>query len=292
MSVVAENESKILKFGKDFYDTFQNIQKIAFSLECSCYVYGSVIHEILSRREIYNPRKFIDVIFVCSLNKKDFFRSINKFFNLRHVTYVDPVAICEIENEYNLNFYFLPDFVATVFNTEFGFTIDQIYYNIKENKLIDTTGEGLNHFTSLPMIIKTTADKDHWNEDLALQFLLKVGTFYEAQIDDEDFASLKEMPFEHFNELEMLLLLNRPGTAIKTLLELFPESEKAMFDALLKIFFNWKVSIRENMSPLKVFNEEKFNLLDLYSDYFNSSKDEAEKRKKAITLAKILIEIL
>ena len=64
-----------------------------------------------------------------------------------------------------------------------------------------------------------------------------------------------------------------------------------MVKDILKPAFQRELSIKEDIKPSRILNEEKFKLLDLYSDYFNSSGSPYEKANKAKLLAKMLLDI-
>jgi len=290
-TVPEKSGSEILKFDRNLYNTFQNIQKCAFVLKCDFYIYGHIIHELLSHRKQYNHENAISAIFVSKRQEEKIIESIKDFFK-------DPVFILNgdrlisfrCENRV-MTFYFIPDFDPKKINSETGFTIDQIYYDVKNNKLIDTTNYGIEHFSSIPLVVKSTVSKAEWDQETLYNFLLKVGTYYDSTIDVEDFENLKKMKINFMDKLGTLFWLNRPGTAIMTLMNLFDPSKYWIFDVVLKLAAFYKIEIKENIKPTKVLDEKKLKLLDLYTDYFNSSGSHKEKTEQGRTLIKLLISV-
>ena len=237
----------------------------------------------------YNPTKIISCILISE--KQDIKEIIKKHFNQPRQKYKTERLTAFVTKEgWHMHFYFLPQFVPTAANNEYGFTIDQIYYSLKENKIYDPTGRGVNDFNAMPLIIKNTSVPDKWNEIVLMEFILKIGTYFDSKIDEDDFESLKKTSITNLPDIYFLLWTNRPGTALRTLLEIVPRSDVWIFDTILRMMSLWNEKIKEKIMPAKVLTEEKLKLLDLYSDYFNSSGSLTEKQNKGKILVKLLLD--
>ena len=291
MATVLENGSSSLKISPEVYERFQKQQKCAFDLGMDLYIFGEVIHELLSRNPKYNPLKVVSGIFVGELNEETLDELVKKFFiQPRKMSVLDRMVTYYHSDGVDC-FYFLPDFDPLVVNTLYGITLDQIYYQISSNKVFDPSGRGISDFNSLPINIRSTVPYDQWTNEILFVFLFKIGLFYDSKIDDEDYDKLKVFNFSRPHNIEYLLTLNRPGSSLNTLIQLCPNAKTWIFDTLLRCFSEWGIQLRENIKPSQVFTDEKLKLLNLYSDYFISSGSPSEKRNKDKLLAKLLVDI-
>ena len=291
MPDVLENGSKLLKINEETYNRMDRMQKCAFMLDMDFYVFSEVIYQLISQKDVYNPLNVISGILVGELNEASLIDAINKFLdNPRELSRMDRMITYATDNGV-YSFYFIPNFDPSRINDEYGFTIDQVFYKVKSNELIDTTGRGLKDFTSLPIIIKSTSSTDRWTEQTLLMFVYKIGILYDSEIDEDDFRALQEKDFKKPPNLHLLLRLNRPGTSIKVLMSLCPQASIWLFDMVIRLVGQWGVKLKENIRPSQVFTDEKLKLLDLYSDYFNSSGSPSEKRNRDRIIAKLLVDI-
>jgi len=288
---VLENGSSVLQVNEQIYKRFENQQKCAFFLGLDLYIFGEIICQLVTKKDAYNSLNAVSGILVGQFDKR-LPEAATKFLN-------EPKKISEHEQRMSVYahkegvdlFYFIPEFSTGRVNDDFGFTIDQIYYHVQSNKVFDVSGRGMDDFTSFPMCIKSTVPSEKWDENILLQFLYKLGIFYDAEIDKEDFAQLKKTQIKKPSNLQSILRLNRPGTTFKTLLDLSSQGKIWLFDMLLQFLARNKIKLNKNIRPSQVFTEEKLKLLDTYSDYFNSSGSPAEKRNRDIILAKLLMDI-
>ena len=288
-NVLEKNATEILHLNQDLYQLFSNVQKCAVELDCKAYVFGFFIQEKMTHQKGYNPGNVIEILFTSEDKSQDLKKNIETFFDSPQRLCVLGALSYRIHN-FDLEFYFVPDFSPHTINTDFGFTIDQIYYDIKENKLIDCTKEGMNHLTSSPIVLKSTVPQEKWDLNILELFVMKFGSYYNSKIHEDDYEKLKQLDFVEFNNFIKVFWLNKPGSAMGLLFNLFPQSKKIIFNELLKILFEKKISMKESINPLQVFSEEKLNLLNLYGEYFASSATDREKRDRDTTLVKLLID--
>lgn len=280
-NVLEKNGSETLKFNRELYDIFQNIVKYAFELKTESFVYGHIIQELLSKSKVYNPHKLIEIILTCEYQEYD----LTQFFPEIKKTRTNVYSF----NNYVLVLYFLPHFSPYKMNTDNGFTIDQLYYSIKNNLLIDTSGKGLEHFSN-PIILKTTANDEKWDTNLVMGFINRLGFYYEAKIEQDDYEKLCKLPIERPNMISHLFWLNQPGTALKTFIEICPQAKSWIFDTILKLCGFYNIKLDENIKPSKIFTNEKFKLLNLYGDYFINSATIEEKKEKIQTFIKLILQ--
>lgn len=278
---VRENGSEILKFNRELYDIFQNIVKYSFALKTECFVHGHIIQELLSKSKIYNPQRLIETILTCQPQEYELTQFFPEIKKIRSNIYA--------LNNYVLVFYFLPHFSPYNLNTDNGFTIDQLYYSIKNNLLIDTSGKSLEHFSN-PIILKTTANSEKWDTNLVMGFVNRSGFYYDTKIEQDDYKKLSKLSIERPNMISHLFWLNQPGAAIKSFIEICPQSKSWIFDTILKLCGFYNIKLDENIKPSKIFTNEKFRLLNLYGDYFINSAIPEEKREKIQTFIKLIIQ--
>lgn len=288
MPTVLENGSKLLKVDPLTFQRFEKQQKCAFAMESDLFIFGEVIHQLLSKNKQPNPLKVVSGIFT---NVKSIDDTVNLFFDSpKKISKMDQISIF-MHNDGIDAFYFIPEFDPNKLNDEYGFTIDQVYYSPHKNTLIDTSGRGVADFTSLPVIIKSTSSSDKWDKITLMSFLSHIGFFYDSEISDEDMEKLKSMQHEKPYYLHNLLRLNRPGSSLKCFCDICPQAKLWLFDMIIDFLGKSNIRIKENVRPSQVFTEEKFNLLNLYSDYFNTSGSPQEKRNRDSILAKLLVDI-
>lgn len=259
---------------------FKDIISCSELLNCNAYIYGTFIWQTMLKNDKYNPQNLISVIFDTEKKENDKFKKI--FPNL--LAY-DSNSEFFMSDNFKIHTIYLKDFNPNKVNSVSGFTTSQIYYDIKTEKLIDSSGSGIKHLLSKPIIIKSTSDFENWIWE---DFIFILGTFYDSKIDEEDEANLIKLSIEKFEDLDFLFYMNRPGTAIDCLIRLFPSSKNSLFNQILSICGSSNILINENINIKEVFSVEKLKLLDLYSDYFKTSNIPIDERLK--TLIRILVE--
>jgi len=289
--IVLENGSEKLKINRETHSRIDRQQKCSYSLGLDFYIFGEVIIQLLLRNKNYNYLNVVSGIYVGNLSFHDLNNVVNKFFENPKVISILDNVVTFFHNDGIDSFYFIPQFNPEKLNDVYGFTIDQIYYNPKTDQIIDTSGRGMNDILSTPIQIKSTVPAEKWNETTLSNFLNKIGFFYDAEISHDDLSDLKRKDFEKPPNIKNILRLNRPGYAFRAMIEICPQAKLWLFDMIIQFLSQWNMKLRDNMRPSQVFTEEKLKLLDLYSDYFNTSGSPSEKRNRDRILAKLLVDI-
>ncbi len=164
---------------------------------------------------------------------------------------------------------------------QFGrFNIDTLFYNLSIKEL--------RHPPEISDDVSTLLnvnDPQSWGFEDVLGFARKVGTLSEIKVDKNQEQILKNISLamvqESLNtswdeEIEDILLSRHPGVALKFLTTTFADGMPWVFKTLVDYMISLNVPINEEATIESVFSEKKFNLVDLYNDYFLADKKSFE----------------
>jgi hypothetical protein len=260
---------------------FQDIRNCTVLLNCEGFIYGTVLWQYFLKTQEYNPQKLISVILNIKKpnNVSDLLQDI-----FQEIIAEDSNVVYYNDKIFKVHIAFIENFDP--YKSDLNpFTISQIYFDIKNENIIDVSGTGIKHLTSTPIIIKSTIDYKKWQWE---DFIFNIGTFQNSIIDEEDEIKLSKLSDLKFYGLDFLFFLNRPGTAIKELIKIFPMAKNSLFGQILSKCKLFNILISENINIKKVFSDEKLKLLDLYGNYFRSSSVSINERFK--TLIRLLVD--
>jgi len=150
--------------------------------------------------------------------------------------------------------------------------------------------------------IKNT-HKDSWSFEDVLGFVTWMGILPDAQIDHEQYERLKLMSLGTLKEslditweeqIEAILLLRRSGAALRFIAETFADGVTWVFKVLIDYMISMNVAINEDSNIETVFNAKKFDLVDLYNEFFlgdKKTKESADEiHHRLTTILKLLFD--
>jgi len=189
----------------------------------------------------------------------------------------------------NFVWLFMPDFNPNIINTQNGITIDQVFLNLNTYSLLDPTSAGISDIKNDPIIIRTTAAKDKWDNDLVANILIKISYFQKSEVSEEDLKIINNIDNLSIPDLSVILWMPYPSNTIRFLLNNTKNGMNTIFDSLLRLAPNLEVAVPETVSPKQVFSPKNLKLLDVYIDYFENQKVALKNNHREKTLLKILL---
>lgn len=160
---------------------------------------------------------------------------------------------------------------------QFGrFNLDTLFYDLSNKKL--------QHPPEVPedtSVLVNINDPGKWVFEDIMGFARKIGTFSEMKIDGSQELKLKNISLATIQEsldvswdeeVEEILLSRHPGAALRFLANTFVDGMPWIFKSLVDYMISLSVPINEESTIETVFNEKKFNLINLYNDYFLAEK--------------------
>lgn len=160
---------------------------------------------------------------------------------------------------------------------QFGrFNIDTIFYDLS-NDMLRYPSENSEDISVLINI----NNSDNWEFEDILGFARKIGTFKDIKIDENQKKKLENISLatiqESLNtnweeELEDILITKYAGKALQFMTNTFVDGMPWTFKTLVDYMISLNVPINEESTIETVFNEEKFNLVNSYNDYFLADK--------------------
>lgn len=174
------------------------------------------------------------------------------------------------------------------------FNIGRIFYDLDNDKLVHPDGMSLSPIKNL---------LDRWEFNDIVDLLRYIGTLRDAQVDPEQLNKLSDLSLSSFKEpidatwedkIESILLLPKPGTALKFLVTTFIDGAPWVFQRLIDYIIYLNVSLNEDSTIDTVFTNKKFDLIDVYNDFYLSSQKTKETsvdlQKRLTTTLKLLFD--
>lgn len=160
------------------------------------------------------------------------------------------------------------------------FNYDALFYDLSQKELRHPP-----EVSSDISVLSNINDLENWSFEDIMGFARKMGTFVEFEIETKQKERLHDISLSTVQEsldiswdeeIEDILLSRRPGAALRFLTNTFVDGMPWIFKVLVDYMISLNVPINEESTIETVFNEKKFNLIDLYNDYFLADKKSFE----------------
>jgi len=184
-------------------------------------------------------------------------------------------------------------------NTVGSFTIDQVVVNLHNQKIIDPHDVT----QSSDILIRHIADSKHWNLKDILGFATKVGSFEKSVIHDEQMLQLQKISLELIKPaigestndlLSDMLLSHYPGKSLEFICNTFQSGRLWLFNRMLDLVSSLNVPISEEVSANSLFSAKKFELINVYNEFFLFDKKQSEsgeeKKHRLLTTLRQLFD--
>lgn len=175
------------------------------------------------------------------------------------------------------------------------FNFDMITYDIDSKEI------------KLPLHLNTSEllniyDSSSWSFEDVLGFVMWSGKFPSVQINSKQLDKLKLMSLGTLKEslgttweeqIEKILLLRRSGCALKFIAFTFIDGTAWVFKVLIDYMISMGIGINDESNIDTVFNDKKYELVDLYNEFFLSTKTQEtteEKTHRLTTTMKLLFD--
>lgn len=285
MLLVLGKKSKMHNLPVRLQTLLDTVSHCSQQSDSTAYLYGDALLYQLTGNEELVLNKEINIIIAYDV---DF--DVRKLYQ-RLIRYI--VISKEIENSdtryhiasmgYELKMELVYQFDPTRFVQvkQFGrFNIDTLFYNLSTQELRHPP-----EVSSDTSFLININDPEEWIFEDILGFARKVGTLSEIKIDENQKQKLKNislgviqesLDISWDEEIEDILLSRHPGTALLFLTDTFVDGMPWIFKILIDYMISLNVQINEESTIETVFNNKKFNLVNLYSDYFLAEKKSFE----------------
>lgn len=164
---------------------------------------------------------------------------------------------------------------------EFGhFNIDMLFRDIDTQELRHPP-----EVSPDVSLLQNLIPPEEWNFEDVLGFVEKKGTFPDIEVDAEQYQRLRDLSLAMTREsldvsweeeIERVLLSRHPGSAMKFLSETFVDGMPWTFKVLIDYLIDMDVPVNEEATIETVFDDKKFEKVDLYNDYFLTEKKSFE----------------
>lgn len=184
---------------------------------------------------------------------------------------------------YELILDLIPNFDPTVLAEalQFGhFNLDMLFRDIRTQEL--------KHPPEVSVeidFLKNIVQPEDWVFEDIVGFIHNKGVFPDINIDPDQYERLRNLSLATVlesldvsweEEIERILLSRHPGSAMQFLSSTFVDGTPWAFKILVDYLIAMDVSINEESTVETVFNQKKFDMVNLYSDYFLTEKKSFE----------------
>lgn len=281
MHHVLEKEKKMRSLPTVLQALLDTISHCAKQSDSTAYLCGNaLLYQLTGNEELLLDKEIkIIIAYDVDFNTHELYQRL-----IRHI-----VISREIENsdtryhiastgfELKMDLVYQFDPTRLVQARQFGrFNIDMLFYNLSSKEL--------RHPPEVSDDISTLVninDPEEWVFEDILGFARKIGTFPEIKIDESQkqklrntsLATIREsLDVSWDEEIENILLSKHSGSALRFLADTFVDGMPWIFKTLIDYMIFLNVPINEESTIETVFNEKKFNIVDLYNDYFLAEK--------------------
>jgi hypothetical protein len=157
-----------------------------------------------------------------------------------------------------------------------SFNLDMLFYDLFREEIRHPPGvlADVNY-------LKNTKMQQDWIFEDILGFVMWIGRLAKVTVDDKQLEHLKSISLGLIKEsldvtweeqIENILLLRRSGAALRFIAATFVDGMAWTFKVFIDYMISMNVGINEESNIETVFNEKKFELVDLYNEFFLADK--------------------
>ena len=275
----------------------ESLAEAAKKSAAKAYLGGSIARHIYLDKKTRVPNK-ID----CVLDCKDSF-SVGSFYKhiLKRIT-----VNKEIENSENKYVFVSYPYVVdcTIYHgfdpeTISPFTVDRLYLDAFSKSPF---AEIADLMARPPILCKYEPITDK-NITLVTDFAFKVGEYEEYTIEPGQLAILQSINLQDLREpigyklsdiIVDLLVTDWPGNALSFFVDVFNDGRQWLANKLVKTAISLNIPVAENTVIHSIVDSKKFELVNIYNEFFLSTKIETEsvqeRKNRLVTSLKLLLD--
>lgn len=181
---------------------------------------------------------------------------------------------------------------------QFGvFNIESVFIDAETNELkTPLEVSSLN-----PIVLKNLKPLKEWDLSDIAGFIKWSGTIPETMIDQDQLQYLRNISLSGLKEpleiswneiIEQILLLRRSGAALRFMTNTFIDGVAWTFKTLVDYVIGMNISISEETNIDTLLNDKKFQIIDLYNEFFLDDKVILESRDEVYHRLNLLLKVL
>lgn len=261
--------------------TLNVINHCAKRNDCEIFLHGNLIMYILTGNHDFLREQKIDLVisyktgldthrlYQCMIQHITINREIENSLSRYHVI--------SSEHEIRIDLIHQFDPEQMIHSNQFGsFNLDLLFYDITREEIRSPQGVSIDSGH-----LKNIKNHEDWVFEDILGFVTWVGRLPKVIIDEEQLGHLKlislgitkeSLDITWEEQIEEILLLRWSGAALHFIATTFVDGMTWTFKILVDYMISMNVGINEESNVETVFSEKKFELLDLYNDFFLADK--------------------
>ncbi len=274
--LVLESET-MHKFPDDVVKIMQSVSHCAKQNGFETYLHGDLLlYHLTGDKEFLQPKTIDFVIsYSADFNTNKFYKSLIQHVVINREVENSDNKYCFISDGFEVKMDIVKQFDPTklVQSKLFGsFNLDMLFYN-PDTDSIEHPADVVDDFG----VLMNMKDPNSWVFEDVLGFAMWMGRLPNLKVDPQQLnklllmslGTLKEsMDITWQEQMENILLLRRSGSALRFIANTFADGATWTFKTLVDYMISAGIGINDESDIDTVFNEKKFDTIDLYNEFF------------------------
>lgn len=259
------------------------------------YLFGDIAMYYVTKQVQFLKNNVVNLAISGSyFNTQEFYDEISKSITINK----------ELENTPNKYVFLCSGYIFEINLTglpDSRFNIDGVFINLSDNAVVDASS-GLKSLQSDVVTIRSLKNPRDWDISDILGFVIRFASFNNSEIELNNISDIKSRNINSYKlnnhdvqeRLLDLLLSYRPGTGIRFLINTIPGGKEWVFNQLIDFVIKHNIPLNEDVGIQSIFTKDRFDLLDLYNEFFLSERTSAEfpkeRTNRLVTTLRLLFD--